>query len=312
MDHVRLRVSKNSALIAAILAAAAWGSAMSLSKGALRGLPPVTLLAVQLAASNALLWSVVLARRMHLPPRRQVLRFCAVGLLEPGLAYLFGLIGLSLTTASASSLLQSSESFTIMGLSVVILRERIHAIQALLALMALVGVIMVAGAPAEGLALDGKASLGGGLVFIGSCCAALYVVLSSRFVVDHEPVLVLAIQQASALGLAVIAMLVEWRYLPSNPLLGLSAGALTLAIISGVVQYAIAFWLYLTALRGLSASFAGILLNLIPIFGVTCAFVFLGERLTGVQWVGTTVLMVALIAFAWHQNHTGAGAHSLD
>lgn len=58
------------------------------------------------------------------------------------------------------------------------------------------------------------------------------------------------------------------------------------AAASGVVYYALAFWLFVFGLRGMSASLAGLFLNLISVFAVAGAAVFLGERLTTAQWVG--------------------------
>jgi drug/metabolite transporter (DMT)-like permease len=40
----------------------------------------------------------------------------------------------------------------------------------------------------------------------------------------------------------------------------------------------------------------GLFLNLIPIFGVAGAYLFLGERLTAVQWIGGTLILLAVVA----------------
>ena len=48
-------------------------------------------------------------------------------------------------------------------------------------------------------------------------------------------------------------------------------------------------------LKQLPASMVGLFLNLIPIFGVGCAYLFLGERLTAVQWIGGTLILLAVI-----------------
>ena len=39
----------------------------------------------------------------------------------------------------------------------------------------------------------------------------------------------------------------------------------------------------------------GLFLNLIPIFGVGGAYLFLGERLTVVQWIGGTLILLAVV-----------------
>jgi O-acetylserine/cysteine efflux transporter len=39
-----------------------------------------------------------------------------------------------------------------------------------------------------------------------------------------------------------------------------------------------------------------VFLNLIPIFGVTSAYLVLGERLTLAQWVGAAIILAAVTA----------------
>lgn len=64
----------------------------------------------------------------------------------------------------------------------------------------------------------------------------------------------------------------------------------------GLVYYALAFWLYLIGLKRVPASLAALFLNLIPIFGVSAAYLFLGEGLTIAQWSGALLILVAVAA----------------
>jgi drug/metabolite transporter (DMT)-like permease len=68
-----------------------------------------------------------------------------------------------------------------------------------------------------------------------------------------------------------------------------------LAAVSGIVQYACAFWLYLWALKGLRADEAGLYLSLIPVFGLMIAIPVLGERLAAPQWMGTLVIIGTIV-----------------
>ena len=80
---------------AAILASFCWGSATVMSKHALDDVSPVSLLALQLAASTVFLWLVILILRIKVPRLMLLAPIAVLGLLEPGLAYLLGLIGLT-------------------------------------------------------------------------------------------------------------------------------------------------------------------------------------------------------------------------
>ena len=67
------------------------------------------------------------------------------------------------------------------------------------------------------------------------------------------------------------------------------------AALSGVLYYALAFWCYIIGLKQLPASTVGLFLNLIPIFGIGGAYLFLSERLTAVQWIGGTLILLAVV-----------------
>jgi drug/metabolite transporter (DMT)-like permease len=74
---------------------------------------------------------------------------------------------------------------------------------------------------------------------------------------------------------------------------------LTLAIISGVVQYALAFWLYIVGLKGIPAGMAGLFLTTTPVFGVIGGIAFLGEQITLLQVSGIGCVMLGLCWVLW-------------
>lgn len=75
-------------------------------------------------------------------------------------------------------------------------------------------------------------------------------------------------------------------------------GAWFLVLASGVVQYALAFWLYLIGLRVFSIGAAGLFLTLIPVFGAGGAVLFLGERLSPNELAGCGIVIAAVLAGA--------------
>lgn len=66
-----------------------------------------------------------------------------------------------------------------------------------------------------------------------------------------------------------------------------------LAITSGILHYALAFLLYLIALRTLPVSHAAFFIALVPIFGVGSAIVLIGEHPTIIQWVGAGLILTS-------------------
>jgi len=280
--------------VAATLATICWGTAIVMSKGALEVMPSGALLVMQLVASTVVVWAVLLIRRTPRLPWRASVRIGLLGWLEPGFAYFFSLAGLASTGAGVASLIQATEAFMILGLTSVLLRQRLRQSAVLLGLTALAGVVI---ASDIGLGGSGQHQSISGilLVLLGTFSAALYVTLSSRLVDDHDPLAMVGIQQVFALVLAVGLGYGELRALDPSTL---STKAITLIATSGVLQYSLAFWFYLVAMRHMSAKAAGMFLNLIPILALIEAYLFLGETLRSGQWAGVVLVLGSIWVFA--------------
>lgn len=274
-----------------VMAAACWGVATVISKSVLSQVPPLTLLVAQLAVSAAFLWSLLL-RRVPLSWGRPLLMLSLLGWLNPGLAYTFGLLGLTLTTASLSTLLWAVEPVLILGLAWLILRERLTRYHIALSLLALAGVGLITGTT---LSAAAGSLLGNALVLAGVFCCAMYTVLTRRLGADLDPLLVVTLQQTVALLWSLLIWPVaQW---PSGwvSLLAISGETWLWIALSGLLYYALAFWLYVLALRHVPAGLAGAFLNLIPLFGIGSAHLFLDERLSPEQWIGAALILMGVL-----------------
>jgi drug/metabolite transporter (DMT)-like permease len=290
-------MSKNSSnlsfRVAMVLAAAFWGFATVMTKGALGLVPPLTLLVVQLAVSIVFLWAMVIFRRSRLSASKQTLQIGLIGLLNPGIAYTFGLLGLTLTTATMYTLIWAAEPILILGLAWLILRERLTQPLLVLSTLAIIGVFLVLGIdPSVGY---NSSILGNALVLAGVFCCALYTVLTRRTMAQLDPIAVVALQQTVAFIWALLIWPIELSNAGTISLATISPGAWAWAAASGIFYYALAFWFYLTGLRKTPASLAGLFLNLIPIFAIGGAYIFLGERLVAVQWIGAFLILAAVV-----------------
>lgn len=286
------RVGAARCLLAGIGATACWGGSTTLTKLALASLDPLSLLVLQLAASLAFLGVIAALSPVRRPAFATTWGIAALGVFEPGLAYLFSLEGLSRISATEAVVLSSSEAFMIVLLSWVLLRERPRPVLVALCLVGSVGAAMISlnHAAHEGAAISG---LGDALLLAGVLCAAVYVVLSGRWAIEADPTWVLLYQQAVALALVCLV-----RAVAGGPASGIGqapAPTLLLGALSGIVQYGCAFWLYLYAMKGLATNVAGILLSLVPLFGVAVSVPVLGDRLTNSQWLGAAVVVAAMI-----------------
>jgi len=282
-----------------VLAAACWGFATVMSKGVLAYIPPLTLLVVQLTASIASLWIVIFAGRVRIHLDRRFLWPALFGLLEPGLDHTLSLIGLTWTTASMSTLIWDIEPIIIIGLALVILREHLTWPLLIFSVVAISGVVLVAGVNTN---VQGNTVLIGNLlVLAGVFCCSLYTVLTRRVVSTLETLPLVALQQTVAWVWALVIWPTELLHGAIPNLSSISAIGWGWAALSGVLYYAAAYLFYISGLKKTPASFAGFYFNLIPIFGVTGAYLFLGERLIAAQWLGAVLILFSVGSMFWLQ-----------
>jgi drug/metabolite transporter (DMT)-like permease len=270
------------------------------SKQVVDDVEPLTLLPMQLVASCTFLLLVTVPRRESFAWTPAMRRLTALGVLNPGIAYALGLVGLTTITASMSVLLWALEPVVILLLAALVLREHISTGLAAGLAVALTGVMLVVYEPGAA-----GATAGNNLTVVSKALSALYSVLTRRLLLDDSSLTVVLAQQAAALGFAVIlASLVDLAGGASWDLGDLGAGTLLGAAASGVLYYGLGFWFFVTGLRQVPASYAGAFLPLIPVFGLAAGYL-VGERLEPRQWVGAVVILTATAAIAVRQRTTG-------
>jgi drug/metabolite transporter (DMT)-like permease len=279
-----------------VAATACWGTGTVVTKQVLGSVQPLTLLPLQLGASCLFLLTAVLISNTRLAWSPQMTRLTVLGILNPGVAYALGLLGLASITASTSVLLWAAEPVLILLLAAAVLREHVPLALAAAVAVAVLGVVLVVYQPgatgdAVGVALTVAA--------VGAC--ALYTVLTRRLLIDDASLPVVLVQQAAALGFAVaLAVIVlgaggqGWSTATMTPLAWVGAAA------SGILYYGAAFWFFLAGLRQVPASVAGAFLPLIPVFGVAVAYLT-GERLDPRQWLGAALVVGATVVVTTRQ-----------
>ena len=287
------RACSSRAAAALIVAAACWGVGTVVTKQVVDDVAPLTLLPIQLAVSCAFLLTSAVARSERLAWTQPVRRLAALGVLNPGLAYALGLVGLTGITASMYVLLWATEPVLILLLAALVLREHVPSARSAAVAVAVIGVMLVVYRPGAAGAATGVT-----LTLVSVCFCAVYTVLTRRLLLDDSSLAVVLAQQATALAFAVLlATVVSLVGGVGWDLSGLRASVWLGAGVSGVLYYGLGFWFYLAGLRHVPASYAGAFLPLIPVFGVAAGFL-IGERLEPWQWLGAAVILVATVSIA--------------
>lgn len=270
-----------------VASAATWAAGLILTKVTLDATEaaPSAVLVVQLIASVGVLAAACAITRA---PLGGAWRYGWVGLLEPGIAYQLALAGLALTSAANASVLGSLEPVMVPLIAWVLLRQRPHLRLVVVIVSATVGSVLVS------FSADGGSGswAGDGLIVASVAAAALYVVVASKQVATIAPLPAALTQQVWALGLVIVGhlVLVGTVFWPS-----VTAGHLLLAAASGILNYALPFWLYLSALTRMPVARAATYLTLIPVFGVLGAVLVLGERVMWLDLAGGALVVGCLI-----------------
>lgn len=287
-DHGRL-----IATAAMIGSAACWGGATVMSRDLLSHFQAPTLLLIQLTASVLVLFLLAMPHRPLRYFSAPLARASLAGILEPGLAYSVGLWGLGLTSAGSASIIGSTEPIFIVLLAWLLSGGAPSRKLVLCIAIASAGLLLVS---RDAITSGGTRSLAGDmLIVLATLFAAAYVVLSAKSADQFPPAVLAGGQQLVGLACAAAVYVTGRRYGfvgAQSP--GTNWNLVLYAAASGVIQYAMAFWLYLIGLRYLSAGAAGLWLTLIPVFGVGGARLWLGEVPT-LPMLGGMMLIIAAV-----------------
>ncbi|GAA3826842.1 DMT family transporter [Nocardioides panacisoli] len=278
---------------AAILAAAAgWGLSTTISVAALDRVGAPDLVAVELTGGAALLVAVAVARRRL--ARAGARRNFLLGLLAPGLSFVLGDLGLSMTSATAGSLLLAVELPMSVLLSVLFLREVLDLRGVLAVGLGLSGSAVVAfGAGHHG---DEMSTLLGNLLVVASvAAAAAFLVVTRKHNADDG----LNASTWQTVGAAVgTTPFVAFGWLHDGSRLsyaGPSGWALCGAVLVCTAVASVCFNWGISRVPGVRASQ---LQNLTPVAGLLAAVLVLQERPSAIQLLGGVLVVAAIVVLA--------------
>ncbi len=274
--------------VALVVAAGLWGVAVSGTKYALGGFDPVTLLSIELLAGAGVLWAALLVRGYRSPGSWWLPAL--LGLLEPALAYLGDTFGLSLTSAVHGAVINGLESGLVVLLAAVLLRETVTRPAILAIVVALGGLVVLAGAGAGGGTAAGDLLVAGGVL-----SASLYTIVAKRFDDGSDALSLTAWQFTVAALVSLLVTIARWTVgtgtVSAAPRFWLAA------VLVGAGGFGVSFLLFNRVIVQVDAGRAAVVLNLIPVFGVVSAVVFLGEGLTGRDGLGAVLIGSSVLYF---------------
>ncbi|MEV6804742.1 DMT family transporter [Streptomyces sp. NPDC017082] len=284
---------------ALIVAAGSWGVATAVAKYAVDGIGAFTTFFIEVGVAAAVLWAAMLWVR----PRRTVpLRhFAFLGLLEPVVAYGALDLGLQRTGAADAALLDGLQSAMVLVMGVVFIKEAVSRRSVAGVLVGTVGAALLTGAH-----FSVDVGIGNGLVLLGSLGASASVIVVSRLAAGASALELTAYQFGFGFLFGIPVIAVVWGT-GAEPIPGaaeLSHVGAAAAI--GLVGFALAYLAYNYAIPQVPVGVAGMALNLIPLFGVAVAVLWLGEDLSVLKLTGGALIVAGIALFPYASDDAAA------
>lgn len=296
------------------------GSYVALSKPLVAAMPVFLLAWLRYLIGAAAMAHWVRRPAHEAPPGRRTHALLFLqGLLGNFLFSICMLYGVSLTTASAAGVIMAAIPAVVALQSALFLRERLDR-RALAAIgLAAVGIGLfsldkgaavhtAAAASATWMGLP-LAVWGNLLVLAAVCCEAAYVVIGKRLSAQVGPKRIAAL--INLWGLALMTPLGLWAALDYD--WGrMGAPLWALLVFYGLAASVWTVWLWMTGLRHVSAARAGVFTVMLPISAATIGVLFMGERLTLLQWLAFGVALLGLIVATWPTRATPPVTRTTD
>lgn len=273
------------AVLALIVLAAIWGYNWVVMKRALHDIDPVTFAALRTGLGGSTLF-LLLCLRGGAPLPRPVAGVAILGFLQITLFLALTVWALSAGGAGKTAVLVYTMPFWTLVMARIFLGERLSRLQALAAVVALAGLVLVL----EPWRLGG-ASLSNCLAVLAGVTWGASVIVAKRLPHNGEGGL-LALTAWQMLFGAV--PLVLWAVLSRTPRVVWSHYLIGAIVYNVLFANALAWLLWLYVVQRLPAGVAGLGSLAIPVVGVLAAWLELGERPGGAEGAGMALLGVAL------------------
>jgi drug/metabolite transporter (DMT)-like permease len=200
------------------------------------------------------------------------------------------LFGIALSTALAAGVIMAALPAAVALLSRIFLGERIAPRVAAGIACAVAGIALVSLARHDGTLL-GNALLLGAVV-----CEASYVVIGKRLTAQVSPRRISAL--VNLWGLALVAPLAAWQAM-SFDFSQVEPPTWWLLLFYSIAASVVTVWLWMTGLRHVPASAAGVFTVMLPVSAAAVGVLFLGERVSALQASAFALALTGVVLATW-------------
>ncbi len=281
-----------------------WGLSFVATKVALESIPTFTLIFLRFGSAGLIFMAVAMGRG-GLPrlTRRAHLKLFLMSVFEPGLYFTFETVGLHYTTAPKAALIIATVPVAVLIFARILIGETIRMFSLIGILFSMAGIgVLIMGDPGFRWAMG--THLVGDLLILGAVVtAALYMVGARDLGREYSAWDITCFQIFYGALFYAPMFFVEMSDLDWGDV---SRSSLLAAVYLTVFATVAAFLCYNHGLTRIQASRASVFINGIPVVTAVAAWAVLGERLTGLQALGGTMVLLGV----WMTNALGKPARS--
>ena len=303
MQQAKIRAQ---AVLCLVVAMALWGSSFVALKVAFAELPPLWVIFARMALGS-LVFLCAWRWRGRMKYRAGDWKYLlGLAVCEPCLYFIFEAYALQNTSASQAGMITALLPLLVAVGAFIFLHERISRANLAGFLLAVVGAVW--------LSLGGEADanapspvLGNFLEFLAMLCAMGYI-LTLKFLSERYSAFLLTAMQAFVGAVFFLPVAIWSAPLPTT----ISLTGLAAVVYLGAIITVGAYGLYNFAVSRMPASQASAFVNLIPLFTLLIAAVWLGERLNVQQMLAAVVVFAGVALSQWSSPVKPLAAGVLD
>jgi drug/metabolite transporter (DMT)-like permease len=214
------------------------------------------------------------------------------------------LFGVAMTSALAAGVIMAAIPATVALMSWVALRERITGRVAMGIACAVSGIALVSLSKHEGPA-GGSSLLGNVLLFCAVACEASYVVMGKKLTGQVSAKRISAL--VNLWGLALVTPFGLWQATRFD-FSAVAGSSWTLLVFYSLAASMVTVWLWMTGLKHVQASSAGVFTVFLPVSTALVGVVFLGERFDGLQVGAFALALLGVVLATWPSGGHRRGA----
>lgn len=283
---------RHKALLAVLATAILWGSAGTVGKLLIREAHPFVIIMYRFGAATLLVLPFFLRAKK---PKGWLPDLLPLGLFN-ATNVLFYFSGLALTTANTGSLLGTGVPILTVLLSWILIREPVSREKMFGIIIGLIGAVLIVLVPILDRGQAIGTSITGNLLMVGSAIAwTLYIVRSrsSGRVSTFSPVVATFVNFATCTAASLLASIITRQNFFVPALFTPTYALLFLYMVIGITV--VTFFLFQWALQHISATTASLKEYFQLIIGVSINAVILGERLTPVFLLGSSLVIIGVV-----------------